>query len=83
MSKAHQLQVKAANLPEPIAAEVLDFLEFVAAKRAQERTQSIGKIANSNPRSAATLSGKLPTFRGGRILADAREMKQLLYANHE
>ena len=37
MSKAHQLQVKAANLPEPIAAEVLDFLEFVAAKWAQER----------------------------------------------
>jgi hypothetical protein len=37
MSKAQQLQAKAAILPEPIAAEVLDFLEFVAAKRAQER----------------------------------------------
>ena len=83
MSKAQQLQVKAATLPEPIAAEVLDFLEFVAAKRALERTQSIAKIANSNPRSAATLSGKLPTFKGGQILADPREMKQLLYSSRE
>jgi uncharacterized protein (DUF3084 family) len=83
MSKAQQLQAKAATLPEPIAAEVLDFLEFVAAKRAQERTPRIAKIANSNPRTAATPSGKLPTFRGGQILADPREMKQLLYASHE
>jgi|LakMenE01Jun11ns_1017448.scaffolds.fasta_scaffold9778533_1 hypothetical protein len=27
------LQAKVATLPEPIAAEVLDFLEFVTAKR--------------------------------------------------
>jgi hypothetical protein len=38
MSKTQQLQAKAATLPEAVAAEVLDFLEFVAAKRAQERT---------------------------------------------
>ncbi len=47
MSKAQQLQVNAANLPEPIAAEVLDFLEFVAAKRAQERiprTDAINRL---------------------------------------
>lgn len=73
----------AANLPETIAAEVLDFLEFVAAKRAQERTRRAARIADANPRTAAIPSGKLPTFRGGRILADPREMKQLLYASHE
>ena len=83
MSKAQQLQAKAATLPEPIAAEVLDFLEFVAAKRAQERARNAVKKANANPQNAAIPSGKLPTFRGGRILADPREMKQLLYANHE
>jgi hypothetical protein len=30
------LQSKVADLPEPIAAEVLDFLEFVAARRDSE-----------------------------------------------
>ena len=47
MSKAQQLQIKAAALPEPIAAEVLDFLEFVAEKRAQERiprTDAISRL---------------------------------------
>jgi hypothetical protein len=33
MSTADLLQAKVATLPEPIAAEVLDFLEFVTAKR--------------------------------------------------
>jgi len=37
MSKAQQLQARVATLPEPVAAEVLDFLEFVAARRVQER----------------------------------------------
>ena len=33
MSNAQLLESKAATLPEPIAAEVLDFLEFVLARR--------------------------------------------------
>ena len=33
------LQSKVAKLPEPIAAEVLDFLEFVAARRSSETKQ--------------------------------------------
>lgn len=41
MSNAQLLQTKAAELPEPIAAEVLDFLEFVMAKR---------RAAESEPR---------------------------------
>jgi len=32
MSKTHQLQTKAATLPEHLAAEVLDFLEFLTAR---------------------------------------------------
>ncbi len=36
MSKVQELQAKAAILPEQIAAEVLDFLEFVTAKRSKE-----------------------------------------------
>jgi hypothetical protein len=39
MSKVLQLQSRAAALPEHLAAEVLDFLEFVTAKRTLERTQ--------------------------------------------
>ena len=33
------LQSKVAKLPEPIAAEVLDFLEFIAARRSSESKQ--------------------------------------------
>jgi hypothetical protein len=33
MTKAAQLQAKAAKLPEPIAAEVLDFLDFVISRK--------------------------------------------------
>ena len=83
MSKAQQLQIKAAALPEPIAAEVLDFLEFVAAKRAQERIQSAANMANAKPRTVAGNPGKLPTFKGGPILADPGTMKQHLYASRE
>lgn len=45
MSKAEQLQAKAATLPEPVAAEVLDFLEFVTAKRARERASRIDAVS--------------------------------------
>ena len=33
MSKVETLQAKAATLPESIAAEILDFLEFVTTRR--------------------------------------------------
>ena len=33
MSKSAQLQEKVANLPESVASEVLDFLEFVTARK--------------------------------------------------
>ena len=39
MSKAALLQKKVATLPEPLAVEVLDFLEFVTAKRQCESKQ--------------------------------------------
>jgi hypothetical protein len=38
------LQSKVASLPEPIAAEVLDFLEFLAAKRDFESKQLSASI---------------------------------------
>lgn len=44
MSKASLLQSKAASLPEPIAAEVLDFLEFVTARREFETRRSAASI---------------------------------------
>lgn len=44
MSTTDLLQAKVATLPEPIAAEVLDFLEFVTAKRQLESTRHSGKI---------------------------------------
>ncbi|MEI6178996.1 MAG: DUF2281 domain-containing protein [Verrucomicrobiota bacterium] len=37
MSKTQQLQAKAATLPEQIAAEVLDFLDFLIEKRNHEQ----------------------------------------------
>jgi hypothetical protein len=83
MSKTQQLQAKVATLPENIAAEVLDFLEFVAAKRDQERTQGAAKKVRAKLRTTAIPPGKLPTFKGGQILAGPREMKEILYANHE
>jgi len=44
MSKAELLQAKAATLSEPVAAEVLDFLEFVTARRQMESARQPGKI---------------------------------------
>ncbi len=44
MSKAALLQAKAANLPEPIASEVLDFLEFVTTRREFESRRTTGTI---------------------------------------
>jgi len=44
MSKATQLQSKAADLPEPIAAEVLDFLEFLTAKNQREKQRRLDSI---------------------------------------
>lgn len=42
MNTVSILQSKVAKLPEPIAAEVLDFLEFVAARRSSEyKRQSV------------------------------------------
>ena len=57
MSKAEQLQAKVATLPEPIAAEVLDFLDFVTAKQAQERTPRIDGIS----RCRGSFKGRLST----------------------
>jgi hypothetical protein len=45
MSKAELLQAKASTLPEPIAAEVLDFLEFVTARRQLETARLPEKIS--------------------------------------
>lgn len=44
MSKAALLQAKAAKLSEPIASEVLDFLEFVITKRELETRRQPEKI---------------------------------------
>ena len=44
MSKAALLQAKVANLPEPIATEVLDFLEFVTSRRQLESQRSTEAI---------------------------------------
>jgi hypothetical protein len=46
MSTADLLQAKVATLPEPIAAEVLDFLEFVTAKRHIESKRQPENIDN-------------------------------------
>jgi uncharacterized protein YfbU (UPF0304 family) len=44
MNTVSILQSKVAKLPEPIAAEVLDFLEFVAARRSSESKQQSASI---------------------------------------
>jgi hypothetical protein len=59
MNTVSILQSKVAKLPEPIAAEVLDFLEFVAARRnCESKRQSVsidrfrgafkGRLSSSN-----------------------------------
>lgn len=55
MSKALLLQQKASTLPEPIAAEVLDFLEFVTAKREIESVKNPENISQLR----GTLKGRL------------------------
>ncbi len=47
----------AANLPEQIASEVLDFLDFVAAKHALEHTSRIAAIKSLR----GTFKGRLST----------------------
>lgn len=44
MNKAQQLESKAATLPEHLASEVLDFLDFITIRRAQEATQGVRTI---------------------------------------
>jgi len=57
MSKVEQLQAKAAILPEQIAAEVLDFLDFLTAKRTQEHPARSDAIT----RSRGAFKGRLST----------------------
>jgi hypothetical protein len=45
MSTVQLLQSKAAELSEPVAAEVLDFLEFVLAKQQNSSETRQSKIA--------------------------------------
>ncbi len=50
MNTVSILQSKVATLPEPIAAEVLDFLEFLAAKKdfeSKQRSTSIQHFRGS------------------------------------
>lgn len=50
MSKAEELQEKAGALPEPLAAEVLDFLEFVTARHeaiSQQRRAKVSRLRGS------------------------------------
>jgi len=44
MSKAELLQAKAATLSEHLAAEILDFLEFVTARRRIDSARQPEKI---------------------------------------
>ena len=44
MSAVQELQSKVAKLPEHLAAEVLDFVEYLAAKRASEPQEKTGAI---------------------------------------
>jgi hypothetical protein len=45
MSKAAQIQAKAANLPESVASEVLDFLDFVTTRKSANNSSKHDAIA--------------------------------------
>lgn len=50
MSTLEKLQSKVAALPESLAVEVLDFLEYLASKRASEqalKTKAVGRFRGS------------------------------------
>ena len=57
MSSVEKLQAKVARLPEPVAAEVLDFLEFIIAKRRHPISQPHEAIQ----RLRGTFRGRLST----------------------
>jgi hypothetical protein len=44
MSKADQLQNKAATLPEHLAAEVLDFLDFLTMRYSSDRDAQAQRV---------------------------------------
>lgn len=60
MSKASQLQARAATLSESMAAEVLDFLEFLTARKRQENAAASGDVR----RFQGAFRGKLSSSDG-------------------
>ena len=72
MSTIQLLQSKAAELSEPVAAEVLDFLEFVLAKQQKSSESRQSKIARFRGALKGQLSSTLD-FNAAKIDEIRRE----------
>ena len=59
MSTIQRLQSKAAELSEPVAAEVLDFLEFVLAKQEKSKAMRCSNVARFRGAMKGQLSSTL------------------------
>jgi predicted transcriptional regulator len=71
--------------PDPLMRRVRELAEQEDRPLSEVIRRAVERFAEQSPvvdRPKSSLP-KLPTFKGGRVLTDAEEMKQVLYASHE
>ncbi len=71
--------------PDPLMRRVRELAELEDRPLSEVIRRAVERFAEQSPTAGRPESGppKLPTFRGGRMLADAGEMKPLLYTGDE
>ena len=71
--------------PDPLMRRLRAIAAMEGRPLSEMVCRAVERFVDQTPAAPVPISGpcKLPTFKGGRILADPRSMKQLLYANHE
>lgn len=71
--------------PDPLMRRVRELAELEDRPLSEVVRRAVERFAEQSPIAGRPESSppKLPTFRGGRMLADAGKMKQLLYTGDE
>lgn len=71
--------------PDPLMRRVRELAELEDRPLSEVIRRAVERFAEQSPavRRPDSAPRKLPTFKGGRMLADTREMKQLLYSRDE
>lgn len=71
--------------PDPLMRRVRELAELEDRPLSEVIRRAVERFADQSPVAGRPAPGaaKMPTFKGGPILADPGEMKQLLYATDE